>query len=336
MKTTFIPKAYRPSVPGSKLKNLIASSLPGIYTNDYLLKNNHSPNVCIISSKDDIVPHHFLNEIDSPGEVYHLYYDDLGVEWDFSFSEGILKLYLKDSAIQPTAIYHRHPGISKDHPYYHKHIAFFEIIDIWKGNLIGQKRDHYHNSSKAYQGIMSISRAVKSVKNKMVKYPRSFFLKGDMNLLRSRIASALIVKSCSSIRSKVVSNEIFDKWNIESIKYLPTLFQEKIDGVDIRVHVCDDTFWALEVESKDCIDYRYASKGTIKYREVPLPKEIKNFCKSIAQYENNQLIGVDLMKSENAYFCLESNPGPGWSTFNHPSKTKFANTVFSKLLRRQL
>lgn len=90
------------------------------------------------------------------------------------------------------------------------------------------------------------------------------------------------------------------------------------------------------VENKDCLDSRYASKGTIKYQQVQLPKEIKDFCKSVAKYENNQFIGVDLMKSGNTYVCLESNPGPGWSTFNHSSKTEFAKHVLSKLLRRKL
>ncbi|MGK5595274.1 MAG: hypothetical protein ACSNEK_07955 [Parachlamydiaceae bacterium] len=118
-------------------------------------------------------------------------------------------------------------------------------------------------------------------------------------------------------------------------KHLPTLFQEKIEGSDIRVHVCGKTIWALRVANKDCIDYRYASKGIIKYQKIQLTKEIKAFCQTIAQYENNRLVGVDLMKTKNSYFCLESNPGPGWSTFNHSSKREFAKQVLGKLLRRK-
>ena len=111
-----------------------------------------------------------------------MYYDDLGIDWDFSFSDGILKIYVKGLVILTTAIYHRHPGISKEHPHYYKHVALFEVLDIWKGILIGQKRDHYHNFSKAYQGITSIKNAAKAAGNRIVKYPRSFFLKGDFSL----------------------------------------------------------------------------------------------------------------------------------------------------------
>jgi hypothetical protein len=80
------------------------------------------------------------------------------------------------------------------------------------------------------------------------------------------------------------------------------------------VHICGEVIWSLQIESKDCIDYRYASRAAVKYREIQLPDYLTEFCKSIAQTEKNKFIGVDLMKCGNGYFCLESNPGPGWST----------------------
>lgn len=72
----------------------------------------------------------------------------------------------KRDVIEPTSIYHRHPGAYKDHPYYDKHIAFFEVLDIWQGNLIGQKRDHYHNSSKAY---LSKAQFAKHILNQLLR-----------------------------------------------------------------------------------------------------------------------------------------------------------------------
>lgn len=190
MKKAFIPSAYRPCVPGSKLKSLNLDA--------DRLSFKKAPLYCVfvIGAKDDIVPYHLLKEVElkeTTGQL--LYYDELGITWDFSFSNGILKIHFKECMIIPSAIYHRHPGVTKEHPYYHKHIALFEVLDIWKGNLIGQKRDHYHNSSKAYQGITSISHAAKLIGNQKVKYPRSFFLKGDFCLLKSRFGSSLVVKS---------------------------------------------------------------------------------------------------------------------------------------------
>lgn len=330
-KKSFIPSAYRPSVPGSRLENLSLNVDKMKFSCEQVFLSR----IFVIAARNDIVPYHFFKEIELEENINHLYYDELGVTWDFSFFDSILKLHFKNCVVIPIAIYHRHPGVNKEHPYYHKHLALFEVLDIWQGNLIGQKRDHYHNSSKAYQGITSISCAAKSIGNQKVKYPRSFFLKGDFGLVKSRSGNSLVVKSCSNIRSKVVSNEVFNQWDLENVKHLPTLFQEKIEGSDIRVHVCDNTVWALRVENKDCIDYRYASKGTIKYQQIQLPKNIKAFCLAISQYEDNRLVGVDLMKLNNTYFCLESNPGPGWSTFNHSSKIEFAKLVLSKLSRRK-
>lgn len=327
-KRTFIPKAYRPSVPGSKLQT---SDLDKVNFSSNLCTQSH---ILLISAKEDIIPYYFLKEIGSESFIKHLHYDDLGIQWDFNFFDGMLKIHLQDIVITPTAIYHRHPGVSKDHPYYDKHVAFFEILDIWKGNLIGQKRDHHHNFSKLYQGITSIQNATKIVGEEVARYPCSFFLKGDFNLLKERFKGSLVVKSCSNIRSKVVSEEVFFHWETKSLYHLPTLFQEKINGKDIRVHICGENIWALRIETKDCVDYRYTSKGSVKYKLVQLPHLVKIFCRSIAKHESNRLVGIDLMKSGNTYFCLESNPGPGWSTFNHSSKTQFAKHVLSELSRR--
>jgi D-alanine-D-alanine ligase-like ATP-grasp enzyme len=44
--------------------------------------------------------------------------------------------------------------------------------------------------------------------------------------------------------------------------------------------------------------------------------------------ERNSFLGIDLMFARGKFFCLEANPGPGWSTFNHPSKSEFARAIF--------
>lgn len=75
--------------------------------------------------------------------VVHLYFDDLGYSWEFIFEKERLKFFAGDVEIDPISVYHRHPGIEKKHPHYQKHMAFFEVVDIWKGNIIGQSRDHF-------------------------------------------------------------------------------------------------------------------------------------------------------------------------------------------------
>lgn len=327
MKRSFIPKNFRPNVPGSKLQVNPNEETMGSFS-----VFPEEKCIVLLSAKEDIVPDYFLNEIENKTFIVQLYYDELGLMWDFSYTDGDLKLYTKEKTLVPHSIYHRHPGVGLDHPFYQKHIAFFEILDVWNGNLLGQRRDHYQNFSKAYQGVTSIK--IASLKTGLgAQYPRSYFLKGSYDSIDEKFRKDLIVKSCSNARSKVVSNEEFFKWDFSNLSNLPTLFQEKLEGNDVRVHVCGNTIWTLEVLSKDCVDYRYASKGTVEYKKIDLPQEIESFCKMIAKTERNKFIGLDFIKKGNSYYCLESNPGPGWSTYHHRTKKKFAQSIFKKLLR---
>ncbi|MDR3549938.1 MAG: hypothetical protein P4L31_00865 [Candidatus Babeliales bacterium] len=288
----------------------------------------HFP-VIIIAAKDDQVPSVFLKNIKDDKGIFRLNYDDLGALWDFSFYKGTLKIFTHDVVIAPKAIYHRHPGIRQDNTYYHKHNAFLEVLDQWNGNFIGERRDNHHNASKMYQMITSIAKSNEGLDNK-VKVPSSFFVKGSFDLLKSHSKKPLIVKSCSSRRSKVAIQEEFEKWNVENTKNVPTLFQEQLSGVDIRVHVSGNHIWPLRIDGKDKIDYRY-SDNKVTYTLIRLQKTLKDFCNNVSRVEGNRLVGIDLMKTEDGYFCLESNPGPAWAMFNHPSKKKFAEIILNEL-----
>lgn len=324
----FIPREFRPHVPGSKLQKPVDDILNFQSSSKIAFQG-----VLLISAKEDIVPDAFLKEINSEEKIQRLFYDDLGISWDFVFHNNILTIYTSEIKIIPKSIYHRHPGVSREHTFYRKHMAFFEVLDIWNGILIGQRRDHHQNASKAYQAITSIREAAKNNEEHSVRYPRSFFLKGNYSQINTYFRNKMIVKSCSNVRSKVVSEDEFQKWDIKNLRNLPTFFQEKIMGIDIRVHVCEDVFWSLMINGKDHTDYRYASKNSISYNEIEIPNFVKTFCRSLSVKERNTFVGIDFMMTDDGYFCFESNPGPGWSTFNHPSKRGFANCVLNALTK---
>ena len=46
-----------------------------------------------------------------------------------------------------------------------------------------------------------------------------------------------IVKSLSGVRSIVVDDKDFSLWDFSNLEHLPVLFQEKVEGYDLRVHV---------------------------------------------------------------------------------------------------
>lgn len=324
-KRPFIPSEYRPFVRGSALyksqseESILPSCSAAIVT--YF-------SIVIIAAKNDRLPEIFLKNIGNK-DICRLNYDDLGVLWDYSFYRGILKIFTHDICIIPKALYHRHPGINQDNIYYEKHNTFLEVLDQWNGNFIGERRNNYYNSSKMYQMITSVERAKEGL-GKKIQIPSSFFIKGDLENLRNFFKKPLIVKSCSSRRSKVATQEEFEKWDVRNIKNIPTLFQEQLNGPDIRVHVGGNHIWSLRIDGKDKIDYRY-SISKVKYRQIHLQKTLHDFCMRISEIENNRLIGIDFIKTNEGYFCLESNPGPAWAMFDHPSKKKFAEIILKEL-----
>ena len=278
------------------------------------------------------MPKEFVRELgQNAHRISLLYYDDLGYFWDFAFYNGELQLFCESSKVKPLTIYHRHPGLKKGHPFYFKHLAFLEALEQWDGKLLGQRQYHFQNSSKAYQMICSMRKAQQVDKEGETSLPYTCFIKGHEKLVEQKLNSSNVVKSCSSYRSKVASRKEFLTWDRKQIKNLPTLFQQQIKGSDLRVHLCDNTFWVLKVKNKTHVDYRYSNRGSVTYEQTEISNGMQKFCQALASEENNSLVGIDFVCLNERYYCLESNPGPGWSTFNHPSKTAFAEAIFAKL-----
>lgn len=285
-----------------------------------------------LSVREDIVPQAFIASLRIIHErVVVLFYEDLGILWDFSFYRGEFTFFYLNQRWIPTAIYQRHPGVKEDQEGYEKQLAFLEAIEHWDGVVVGQLRRHRYNFSKGYQFIASLSKACHEIDK--VKLPYTCYIKGTLSQLKAKNLS-LVVKSASSFRSKVAGEEEFQTWDVESLRLLPTLFQQRIDGVDLRVHLFEELFWGLLVKGKDCIDYRYSPKGSIEYEERDLDQEVKKFCKQVAQTEENRFVGIDFVVKDGTYYCLEVNPSPGWSTYQHPSREVFAKEVFFRLNKK--
>jgi hypothetical protein len=326
MKKSFIPKSYRPNVPGSSImeKDLALFKFPKKC-------ETLSQSVVILSSKNDLVARNVWIKMADQNHAIHLFLDELGYTWDFTFSENNLSFFTNDGRIIPSSIYHRHPGIKKEHPFYSKHIALFEVMDIWKGNNIGQKRDHFQNTSKPFQAIHSILKSIDLKNDNIISIPKTYLIKGDFEQSQEKLEGNFIVKSCSSMRSIVATQKDYHKWDKKNLNNIPTLFQELIEGKDYRVHILDEKIWSLSVNSKDHIDYRYSSKTSLSYQAEDIPEEVKEFCMNIIKIEKNRLVGIDFIKHNDSFYCLECNPGPGWSTFNHPSKKEFCDFFSNKL-----
>ncbi len=122
----------------------------------------------------------------------------------------------------------------------------------------------------------------------------------------------LIYKSISSVRSIV--KPLTRNQRLDSIRSLPTQFQERLSGSDIRVHVVGEEVFPTAVETK-AVDYRYAGRDDIAVKLSPahLPKEVEERCRSLSRGLGLPFCGIDLRKTDGGdYGCFEVNPSPAY------------------------
>ncbi len=103
---------------------------------------------------------------------------------------------------------------------------------------------------------------------------------------------------------------------LESIRYAPAIFQERIRGQDLRVMVVDGevvSCASIGVPA-DTIDFRGDadySGGRISYRNVKLPRGVRGACRRIAGALGLRFAGIDIKHtSDGRMVFLECNSSP--------------------------
>jgi glutathione synthase/RimK-type ligase-like ATP-grasp enzyme len=124
---------------------------------------------------------------------------------------------------------------------------------------------------------------------------------------------AVIVKSVSGVRS-IVRQLTDDRLAaLGDVANCPTLLQECIEGIDVRVHVVGDLVYATEVTSA-ATDYRY--DPTSRHRHVDLPHDIVRRCVELSEHLGLPVSGIDFRRrADGSYVCFEANPSPGFVYF---------------------
>lgn len=313
LKRTFIPPEFRPKVKGEHLTSPLLSTKP-------LAKKKRRKKKAIIcvhvaddSSQSKAISSHFPKD-----DIVFLVYDELGITWNFVFLNNNLSFFTDEWEIEPIGIYNRPYCPDAKHPQYHLCDHFMRALENWNGKKIGATSSHFQNSAKGYQLTTTIREAIKATDPKYFRVPTSYYIKGQKSFkkLLKMHSKGLIVKSGSGIRSEVATNEIFAQWELKHIDHLPTLFQEKCLGPDIRVHWTSSGCWqGILHEKNGSIDYRYA-KNRKAFERMPFDSKIDAFCKTLATIEKLGLIGVDFIQAAGKFICLESNPNPGWAGFH--------------------
>jgi hypothetical protein len=257
--------------------------------------------------RSDFVLH--LLEQQQEESIYLLAYEGLHRTWTLIYDGCRLKIATKDQLIIPTVIYVRGVVIEPSHPLWEDIAELLEIIDLWKGPVVGRPSSQQYNESKLYQLTQSLMPAAKNCPS--LRFPKSWVCKGAFNPNNYKNT---IVKSLSGIRSMVVSQKVYTNWLNDTID-VPVLFQEQVDGGDLRVHFLNDETWGIFVQAKSEVDYRYSAARS-QMKEYKINDDLAAFTKAVAQKENGVLIGFDFLVSESGVYPLEANPGPGWAWYH--------------------
>jgi hypothetical protein len=125
----------------------------------------------------------------------------------------------------------------------------------------------------------------------------------------------VIYKSISSTRSIVGRIEFEHRQRLPDVRTCPTLFQRRVPGVDIRVHIVGAEIFSSEIIS-DAIDYRYAGDSDVVIRPITLPAAIEDRCRSAATALGLHVAGIDLRRTpDDEWYCFEVNPSPAFTFY---------------------
>jgi len=200
------------------------------------------------------------------------------------------------------------------------------LFDVLPAKVINRRRAMLSNVSKPFQSLV-IRKAGFFVPETMITNVPD----NARNFINEQ--GEVIFKSISSVRSIVEKVEGNRTRQIESVRLLPTQFQRKINGDNIRVHVLGEKTFASRVKTR-ATDYRYAAleSETIEIEPYELDESIKNRCVSLVQRLDLLFGGIDLIVTDDKVFCLEVNTSPAYSYYQQRTKQPIAQSLAELLL----
>jgi hypothetical protein len=187
--------------------------------------------------------------------------------------------------------------------------ALLELLDVLPTRVVNRRRPMMSNNSKPYQSLLA-RRAGFAVPDTLVS-------NDAVEVARfARLPGGLVYKSTSSVRSIVSGLDESSARRLHRVRYLPTQFQRRVGGFNLRVHVVGRRLFATRVITT-ATDYRYASAqgATATLRPYQPTAALASRCLALAHRTEMAFVGIDLMVSREGVYCLEVNPSPAYSYF---------------------
>jgi len=148
----------------------------------------------------------------------------------------------------------------------------------------------------------------------------------------------LIYKSLSGVRSIIAIIDISRQDRLEEVRTGPVQLQKWIEGIDVRVHIVGEKWFACEIQS-GAADYRYASVDgkAAELSNLEISTEVGRKIVRLAHYLNLPLAGVDLRRTpDDRWVCFEVNPSPGFPYYENATGQNIAGAIADYLIQDPL
>ena len=122
---------------------------------------------------------------------------------------------------------------------------------------------------------------------------------------------------------------------MDRIRDLPTQFQARVEGTDVRVHVVGESVFPTRIAST-ALDYRYAARDGLACDLEPwvLAPDVEQACIRVASALALPLAGIDLRVGDDGRVtCFEVNPMPAFSYYESNTGQPIAAAVAAFLDR---
>ncbi|PFB88611.1 ATP-grasp domain-containing protein [Bacillus thuringiensis] len=163
------------------------------------------------------------------------------------------------------------------------------------------------------------------------KLPYSILTNDEEEAKKFISSKEKVVFKGSSSEKTIVS--LYTQELSSRLKFLynsPVLFQEYIEGADVRTHLIGSELFSEKIESEG-VDYRY-QKETNQFSNINIPNDIVEKCFAYQKLSELHFIGFDFkITNSGEYIAMEANPMPGYDGYD-----RRANLEISKVLLEML
>jgi glutathione synthase/RimK-type ligase-like ATP-grasp enzyme len=144
----------------------------------------------------------------------------------------------------------------------------------------------------------------------------------------------LVYKSLSGIRSIIATLDSSNETRLDDVRSGPVQLQAYVPGLDVRVHIVGEQWFACSVKST-ADDYRYAVTpgSTVEMSKFELPEQVGRQLVALVRGMNLLVAGVDLRRTQDgSWVCFEVNPSPGFPWYEEATGDDIAEAIASMLL----